>query len=790
MIKITFCISTLLALVAYPLPVRATELGNAPKTFLVDGRSLQETRRKVLDKDPSLAKAVAKVSRDADEAMRQKLQAVTDKSFVAPSGDKHDYFSLSTYFWPNPATANGLPYILRDGETNPENKNYDNGRLGKMCHNVEVLTRAYYLTGQELYAERAAEQLRHWFLEPDTRMNPNLKYGQLVKGKNEGSRWGIIDTWKLTAVVDGVALLQSSKSWTAADTTGMQQWFAEYLTWLLTSNLGKAEAAANNNHAVYYDVQVADFALFTGQINLAREVLTSVGIKRIQTQIEPDGSMPVELARTKSLSYSLFNLNAFFTLARLGDLVGVDIWNYHTTDERSLRGALDWMMPFAVGKKPWTHKQIAKETFTPMVRLFRQAANAYQEPAYEKLISKVTGAADESWLNDLLYPPAKVSFQVAMIDRVRILKLAEQALTLPPPAITGCIAINSTGGLHDYFSQADYWWPNPTNQSGLPYVLHDGESNPNTFSEHRMALRKMKDAVAALAAAYALTREDKYVTKAAELLRVFFLDEKTRMNPRLPYAQAILGKTPGTSYGIIDTLHLAELGVAIPFLEKSPAFPTEVDKGLKQWFTDYTRWILTSTNGVKEMNSANNHSIAYFMQLASFSKFTGDEKVLAQSRQRFKEVLFPNQMTNNGSFPRELARTKPFGYSIFQADNIAALCALLSTPKENLWQFILPDGRTPRQAVDFIFPYLAEKNKWLIDGHRQDVMHWESWPARPSCLVLAFAEFGDKKYFQLWRQLDPNPTDLEVQRNMAVTQPVLWVAGPEDVPLLNSQLKK
>lgn len=379
--------------------------------------------------------------------------------------------------------------------------------------------------------------------------------------------------------------------------------------------------------------------------------------------------------------------------------------------------------------------------------------------------------------------PASVARKVAAMDRARILRLAAQALNLKPPAITEFVATNSAGGLHDYFSQADYAWPNPTNQTGRPYVTRDGESNPNTFMAHRLALRRMKDAVAALAAAYALTGDDTYVTKAAELLRVFFLDDATRMNPDLQYAQAVLGKSPGTSYGIIDTLHLAEAAVALRFLEKSPAFPPSVDQGLKQWFADYIRWIMTSTNGLKELESLNNHSVACFVQLASFAKFTGDANVLELSRQRFKEVLFPNQMTNNGSFPRELARTKPYGYSIFQADNVAALCLLLSSPKEDLWKFRLPDGRTPKQAVDFIYPYLADKNQWLADGHRKDVMHWENWPVRQPCLLFACAAFGDERYFDLWKSLDADPADLEIRRNLAVTQPVLWLASPDEIPL-------
>jgi Alginate lyase len=379
---------------------------------------------------------------------------------------------------------------------------------------------------------------------------------------------------------------------------------------------------------------------------------------------------------------------------------------------------------------------------------------------------------------------------VAQIDRERIFRLANQALQLKPPSITDHIATNSAGGPHDFFSQADYAWPNPTNKTGLPYIGRDGESNPNVFTYHRMAMRDMKDAVAALAAAYALTGDDKYVRKANDFIRVFFLDPKTRMNPNLQYAQAVLGHSTGEPYGIIDTLHLAELAVAVPFLEKSPAFDPAVDIGLKQWFRDYTQWILTSKPGIHEMDNPNNHSIACFVQLASFAKFTGDEKVMELCRERFKKVLFPGQMTNNGSFPRELRRTKPYGYSIFQADNLATLCVLLSTTNDDFWKFTLPDGRTPRNSVDFIYPYLLDKNKWLADGRGKDVMHWNDWPVRQPCLLFAYAEFGDKKYFDLWRKLNPDPTDLEVRRNMAITQPLLWIASPDEIPLLKKEQGK
>jgi hypothetical protein len=476
----------------------------------------------------------------------------------------------------------------------------------------------------------------------------------------------------------------------------------------------------------------------------------------------------------------------------LGRNAGVDLWHYQIDDGRSILKAAEFMAQFADPNHTWPYQQIQKPDRHELGELLLRVAAQFPENKPVKDGLKFFPAEDFADSPEQLYlkmarlpaAPKKISNEIAMINHDRILRLANQALELKPPAITDHVATNSAGGLHDFYSQADYSWPNPNTTNGLPYVNRDGESYPDVFSYHRMAMRDMKDAVAALAAAYALTGDDKYVRKSVELLQVFFLDEKTRMNPNLQYAQAVLGSSTGREYGIIDTLHLAELPVAVSFLEKSAAFPPEVDKGLKKWFADYSEWITTSTNGMKEMHNANNHSIACYLQLASFAKFTGDEKLLESCRERFKTVLFPRQMTNNGSFPLELKRTKPYGYSIFQADNVATMCVLLSTTNEDFWKFTLPDGRTPKNSVDFIYPYLADKNKWLADGHPKDVEHWDKWPMRQPCLIFAYSEFGDEKYFDLWKKLNADPTDLEIRRNVAITQPLLWIASPDEVPLL------
>jgi|SRR5208282_1729647 len=370
-------------------------------------------------------------------------------------------------------------------------------------------------------------------------------------------------------------------------------------------------------------------------------------------------------------------------------------------------------------------------------------------------------------------PASPATPDVARIDHARILKAAGNALKLEPITITQYHAKLSEGGPNDFYSNGDYWWPNPDTTNGLPYVNHDGESNPDNFNRHRECIWQLRTAVAALGAAYKITGDDRYVKKAVEWLRVFFLDPKTRMNPNLQYAQAIPGVSAGRGTGIIDTLHLIEVPQAIEAMEKSPAFPPEVLAGLKQWFRDYAEWMTTSKNGHDEANASNNHAVAFWLQVAVFSQFIGDEAKLAECRQQFKEVFVPKQMAPDGSFPRELARTKPYGYSIFQLDNMATLCQVLSTTNDNLWTFTRPDGRGIRKAVEFLYPYLADKSKW---PHQPDVQAWAGWPAREPCLLFAGLAFDEQKYLDLWRKLPADPANEEVRRNIAITQPILWVA--------------
>jgi hypothetical protein len=322
--------------------------------------------------------ADAALLRDAEAALAFGPVSVMDKTAVPPSGDKHDYMSQAPYWWPDPAKPGGLPYIRRDGERNPEiNRITDHDNLGRLIDRASTLARAFEATRDERYAAHAAKLLRVWFLDPATRMNPHLRFGQGIPGITDGRGIGIIETRDLPRLLKAVPALAGSASWTKRDEDGLRRWMAAYLKWLAESPHGREEAKNGNNHETWYDVQVAALALYTGERARARRTLEGVR-RRIASQIEPDGAQPRELERTRSWDYSIMNLAGFFELAEMGERTGVDLWNYRTPDGRSIRKAFDYLAPFAAGERTWTHAQITpfrREAFDP---LRRRAAAAWK----------------------------------------------------------------------------------------------------------------------------------------------------------------------------------------------------------------------------------------------------------------------------------------------------------------------------------------------------------------------------------------------------------------------------
>ena len=364
----------------------------------------------------------------------------------------------------------------------------------------------------------------------------------------------------------------------------------------------------------------------------------------------------------------------------------------------------------------------------------------------------------------------QTTFNVAAFDRQRILTAANQYLKEAPITITASHSPRSAGGRHDFFSEGDYWWPDPQNPEG-PYIQRDGMTNPDNFVEHRRALTRLSLQVPALAAAYLVTRDERYAKHAVRHLRAWFLDPTTRMNPNLQYAQAIHGRFTGRGIGVIDTIHLVEVARAIEVLSDSRALSTTELVGITQWFTDYLRWMTTSKNGLEEREAKNNHGTCWVMQVAAFAHLVGDEKLLDYCRERFKTVIVPNQIAADGSFPQELRRTKPYGYSLFNLDAMTTICQILSTPADNLWTFAA-NGRGMRRALEYMVPYIRDKQSWPL---KPDVMYDSEWPMRHSSLLFAGLALDRPDYVSVWKKLPADSKVEEVIRNFFIRQPVLWV---------------
>ena len=365
----------------------------------------------------------------------------------------------------------------------------------------------------------------------------------------------------------------------------------------------------------------------------------------------------------------------------------------------------------------------------------------------------------------------QTTFNVAAFDRARILKAASQYLSEAPITITASHSSRSAGGMHDFFSEGDYWWPDPQNPNGL-YVQRDGMSNPDNFNEHRRALMRLSVQVPALVAAWKITRNARYAKHAARHLRAWFLDPSTRMNPNLQYAQAIHGRFTGRGIGIVDTIHLVEVARAIEILKDSSALSMSELGGITQWFTDYLTWLTTSKNGLEEREAKNNHGTCWVMQVSAFAHLTGDQKLLDYCRDRFKTEIVPNQIAADGSFPQELRRTKPYGYSLFNLEAMATICQILSTPEDNLWTFQLFDGRGVKRSMEYMTPFIRDKKSWPL---KPDVMYDREWPMRQNSLLFAAFAFDRKDYLALWKKLPADSSVEEVIRNFFIRQPVLWV---------------
>lgn len=288
------------------------------------------------------------IIKEADSKLDKTLITVVDKELTPSSGDIHDYMSMGRYWWPDPTKVDGVPYIRKDGKSNPEIEKLDRYPLSDFATSVQSLALAYYLTGNEKYAEKAVANLKIWFINKDTKMNPNMNYGQTIPGINNGlgRGEGILDTYSFFEMLDAVEILKKSKAFTIEDQLVIEDWFKTYVNWLQTAPVAAEEQAAKNNHGTAYDVQLVRYAIFTGNNQLAKKIANNFAENRLFTQIETDGSQPLELARTTGLGYSTFNLTHFLDMAQMAKTLNIDLLNKESQDGRSILKAVDYLVRF------------------------------------------------------------------------------------------------------------------------------------------------------------------------------------------------------------------------------------------------------------------------------------------------------------------------------------------------------------------------------------------------------------------------------------------------------------
>ncbi|MFD4410908.1 alginate lyase family protein [Streptomyces sp. NPDC058475] len=388
-------LAAVVALAATVVPSAAAHAApKVPRTAVLDGVRMQQTKLRLDRGDPQLARAVANVTARADNWLDQGPWTVVDKPKPAPGGDVHDYLSQAPYWWPSqPRTADnpwGCPYVQRDGQRNPEvDTGTDRQDVEKVFDSTYDLSLAWYYTGKKQYAQKAASVLRAWFLAPDTRMNPNLDHGQFIPCKYDGRAIGIIDfSQSYTSVLDAIAILDTgAPGWSKSDRTAMRAWNTDFRDWLVNSDFGKEEGAAKNNHGTFYDMQLAALAYATGDQDLARRTVLNARSLRIDPQIAADGSQPQELARTRSWHYSTFDLVAYTRLAAIGRHVGVNLWSYQGPDGQSLFKAVDYLLPAATGAEPWNHPELEFHRFaaSDVVHAAADAGDKAAQAAVPKL---------------------------------------------------------------------------------------------------------------------------------------------------------------------------------------------------------------------------------------------------------------------------------------------------------------------------------------------------------------------------------------------------------------------
>jgi hypothetical protein len=369
-----------------------------PQIYGYPAKNLVAAKLLVARNDPSLRTPYAMLLRKAHLGLWSQPGSVMDKPLVAASGNKHDFFSYGPYWWPDPSKPDGLPYTKRDGYIYPKSKDgTDSIPFVRMCNNAEALAYAYYFTGQDIYAKKAAVLIRVWFLNPATAMNPSANYGQAIPGVVDGRGEGVIEMRQLLRVTDVIALIEPSPAWTQDDQHAFRHWLGQYYDWLMHTKLPIDETSTENNHMSWRDVQLVQFSLVLGKADYARTLLQREFPRLLEMQVKSKGEQERELVRTNPLDYSLFNLEALFRLAILGDSLGVDCWKITAKDGGDLYAALDYLAPYTDPRNPWPMNEVRPTDRKLLLPLLAQAYAKNKDVKYKNLLDKFYGDGPDLW---------------------------------------------------------------------------------------------------------------------------------------------------------------------------------------------------------------------------------------------------------------------------------------------------------------------------------------------------------------------------------------------------------
>jgi len=362
-------------------------LQHAPVFFTADGSKFAAHAEKAAQ-DTALMQTLRI---QAEKYYQREPFAVTKRKLKAASGNPHDYCSQGPYWWKNPNTPEGLPYIRRDGERNPESVEENN--FGALFEAIEVLTFAAYYLENIKYAQKAVDYIRTWYLDPETRMNPDMNYGQSIPGVCAGRGIGIIDINSNWRMIESVQLLDAMGRLPEEVNSGLKAWYGNLLDWLLTSEIGVDEERQHNNHGTFYDIQVAVFALFLDRPILSERTLSLALERRLKKHVLPDGRQPHELARTNALSYSCMNLFGLMLLGKLAEHSRnpADFWQEGVENGKPLlRAAVDFLRPYAETLDGFAYQQIAGKPLPDNIcRLLALAATEYPDYGYESESEKL-----------------------------------------------------------------------------------------------------------------------------------------------------------------------------------------------------------------------------------------------------------------------------------------------------------------------------------------------------------------------------------------------------------------